>query len=46
MLTLFLMGLLIKWFFNIDNFSTDTQGIILAICTASDLNLLIRLFRE
>lgn len=40
MLTLILFGLFVHVFTNISNLSTNTQAIILAICIASDLNLL------
>lgn len=47
MLTLFLMGLSIVYIFtNIGNLSIDTQAIILAICIASDLNLLSGILRK
>lgn len=41
MITLFLMALSVVYVFNdIGNLSVDTQAIVLAICIASDLNLL------
>lgn len=47
MLTLFLLGLSIVYIFtNIGNLSIDTQAIILAICIASDLNLLSGILRK
>ncbi len=47
MLTLFLLALSIVYIFtNIGNLSTDTQAVILAICIASDLNLLSGLWRK
>lgn len=47
MLTLFLLALsTVCIYTNIGNLSTDTQAIILAICIASDLNLLSALLRK
>ena len=45
MLTLFIMAILALYMFTgIRNISGDTQAIVLAICIASDLNLLKGLF--